>query len=144
MNQLQIQYVQDSFAQVKPIADVAATLFYGRLFELDPTLRPYFKGDLSEQKQKLMTALAFVVAGLDRPQTILPAVQALGKRHAGYGVQDAHYKTVGAALLWTLAQGLGEQFTPDVATAWAAAYTLLAGVMQEAAAQMELLPVEAV
>lgn len=141
MNQLQIQYVQDSFAQVKPIADVAATLFYGRLFELDPTLRPYFKGDLSAQKQKLMTALAFVVAGLDRPETILPAVQALGKRHVGYGARDAHYETVGAALLWTLAQGLGEQFTPDVAAAWAAAYTLLAGVMQEAAAEMELLPV---
>ena len=133
MNQTQIQSVQDSFEQVKPISDVAATLFYGRLFELDPSLRPYFKGDISEQKNKLMTALAFVVAGLDRPETILPAVQALGKRHVGYGVQDAHYETVGAALLWTLGQGLGDQFTSDVAEAWTAAYTLLAGVMQEAA-----------
>jgi hemoglobin-like flavoprotein len=132
MNQTQIQSVQDSFEQVKPISDTAATLFYGRLFELDPSLRPYFKGDISEQKNKLMTALAFVVAGLDRPETILPAVQALGKRHVGYGVQDAHYETVGAALLWTLGQGLGEQFTPEVAEAWTAAYTLLAGVMQEA------------
>lgn len=132
MNQTQIQYVQDSFEQVKPISDVAATLFYGRLFELDPTLRPYFKGDMSEQKNKLMTALAFVVAGLDRPESILPAVQALGKRHVGYGVQDAHYETVGAALLWTLGQGLGEQFTAAVAEAWAAAYTLLADVMKEA------------
>lgn len=141
MNDLQIHYVQNSFEQVKPIADTAATLFYGRLFELDPSLRPYFKGDLSEQKQKLMTALAFVVAGLDRPHTIVPAVQALGKRHVGYGVQPGHYETVGAALLWTLAQGLGEQFTTDVADAWAAAYGLLAGVMQEAAAELEFAPI---
>jgi nitric oxide dioxygenase len=143
MNQAQIQHVQNSFEKVKPIADTAADLFYGRLFELDPSLRPYFKGDLSEQKNKLMTALAFVVAGLDRLETILPAVQSLGKRHVGYGVQDAHYETVGATLLWTLAQGLGEQFTPDVKTAWTEAYALLAGVMQEAAHQVEHSPIPA-
>jgi hemoglobin-like flavoprotein len=131
MNQKQIQLVQDSFEQVKPIAGTAADLFYDRLFELDPGLRPLFKADLSEQKHNLMTTLAFAVAGLNKPERILPAVRQLGARHTGYGVQAQHYQAVGEALLWTLAQGLGEQFTPPVAEAWTAVYTLLANTMQE-------------
>jgi hemoglobin-like flavoprotein len=131
MNENQIQLVQESFEQVKPIADVAADLFYGRLFELDPNLRPLFKGNLSEQKQKLVATLAFAVAGLNRPEKILPTVRQLGTRHAGYGVQEGHYQTVGAALLWTLGQGLGEHFTPQVEEAWTAVYSLLAQTMQE-------------
>jgi hemoglobin-like flavoprotein len=92
-----------------------------------------FKGDLDEQKRKLMTALAFAVGGLNQPERMLPAVRQLGQRHMGYGVQPGHYETVGAALLWTLAQGLGEQFTPpEVEAAWTAAYQLLASTMQEA------------
>ncbi|MEM7114595.1 MAG: globin family protein [Chloroflexota bacterium] len=142
MNNKQIQLVQESFEQVKPIANVAATLFYSRLFKLDPTLRPYFKADLSEQKQKLITALAFVVAGLNRPDTILPAVRELGQRHVGYGVQPQHYETVGAALLWTLEQGLGDQFTDEVRVAWTAAYDLLSSVMQEATQPALALAVE--
>ncbi|MEM7116054.1 MAG: globin family protein [Chloroflexota bacterium] len=133
MNEKQIELVQETFEQVKPISDVAADLFYGRLFELDPTLRPFFSDDLSEQKKKLMTALAFVVAGLNRPDFILPVVRELGQRHVGYGVQPQHYHTVGAALLWTLSQGLGKAYTPEVEIAWAAAYGLLSSVMQQAA-----------
>ena len=129
----QIALVQQTFAQVKPIADTAATLFYDRLFELDPSLRPLFKGDLQDQKTKLMQALAFVVAGLTRLESIVPTVEALGQRHGAYGVQEAHYATVGAALLWTLSQGLGEAFTPEVQAAWLAAYTILSTVMQKAA-----------
>ena len=135
MNEKQIQLVQESFAQVKPISKEAADLFYGRLFELDPALRPYFKGDLTEQKDKLMTTLGFAVAGLHRPQTILPAVQKLGQRHVGYGVRPEHYQAVGQALLWTLEQGLGDQFTAEVAAAWTAVYTLLADTMITAASQ---------
>src|SRR5262245_30679403 len=110
----QITLVQDTFAQVVPIADTAAALFYERLFTLDPALRPLFKGDMTEQQRKLMTMLGVAVKGLNRLDTIVPAVQQLGARHAGYGVQDEHYGTVGAALLWTLGQGLGKGFTPDV------------------------------
>lgn len=132
MNLQQIQLVQDSFEHVKPITDLAADIFYNRLFELDPALRPYFKHDMAEQKAKLMTTLAFAVAGLKQPEKLLPAVRQLGRRHAGYGVQTAHYQTVGEALLWTLGQGLGELFTPEVEEAWTAAYTLLAATMQEA------------
>jgi hemoglobin-like flavoprotein len=131
MNPTQVQLVQESFEQVKPIVNVAADLFYDRLFELDPNLRPLFRSDLGQQKHNLMTTLAFAVAGLNKPDKILPAVRQLGARHVGYGVEDHHYQTVGEALLWTLGQGLSEQFTPQVEEAWTAAYTLLAKTMQE-------------
>src|SRR5919199_37623 len=130
MNAEQIMLVQTSFAQVLPIADTAAALFYGRLFELDPSLRPMFRGDMHEQGRKLMSMLRLVVKGLDRLEQIVPAIQSLGRRHVGYGVQDEHFATVGAALLWTLEQGLGASFTPAVRDAWTEAYTLLAGTMQ--------------
>jgi hemoglobin-like flavoprotein len=108
----QIALVQGSFAHVVPIAATAATLFYQRLFVLDPALRLLFPSDLSDQGRKLMTMLRVAVNGLDRLDTIVPAVHALGRRHVGYGVIDGHYATVGAALLWTLQQGLGDVFTP--------------------------------
>lgn len=129
----QITLIQTSFAQVLPIADTAAALFYGRLFELDPSLKPLFKGDMHEQGRKLMTMIRVVVNGLKRLDQLVPAIQELGRRHAGYGVRADHYTTVGAALLWTLGQGLGDQFTPEVEAAWVAAYTVLAETMQAAA-----------
>jgi hemoglobin-like flavoprotein len=135
----QIALVQASFAQVLPIADTAAALFYGRLFELDPSLRPMFTGDIQEQGRKLMTTLKVVVNGLTRLEQLVPAVQSLGRRHAGYVVQDQHYDTVAAALLWTLGQGLGDAFTPEVAAAWATAYAVLADTMKAAAAEPLLL-----
>jgi hemoglobin-like flavoprotein len=132
MNMIQKELVQKSFAQVRPIADAAAALFYRRLFELDPTLRPLFKGDLKEQGRKLMDMLGLAVKGLDRPEALLPALAALGRRHAGYGVNKHDYETVGEALIWTLEQGLGPSFTPDVREAWEAVYGFVAGAMREA------------
>jgi hemoglobin-like flavoprotein len=131
----EIKLVQESFAQVAPIAEVAAALFYNRLFEIDPTLRPMFHGNLEEQGRKLMQMLVIAVNGLDRLETTLPAVRLLGLRHAGYGVKDEHYDTVAAALLWTLEQGLGDAFTPDVKLAWVSVYTLLAKEMKAGTAQ---------
>ena len=133
MNTIQKALVQTSFAQVRPIADAAAALFYRRLFELDPTLQPLFKGDMNEQGRKLMEMLRLAVKGLDRPEALLPALAALGRRHAGYGVNKHDYETVGEALLWTLKQGLGPSFTPDVREAWEAVYGFVAGAMREAA-----------
>ena len=130
----QIQTVRTTFAAVAPIADQAGLMFYNRLFEIDPSLRPLFKGDIATQSRTLMNMIAVAVAGLDRLDTIVPAVQALGVRHAGYGVTPAHYGTVATALLWTLGQGLGDKYTPEVEAAWVAAYTLLATTMQDAAA----------
>ena len=137
MHARQIELVQSSFARVEPIADTAAALFYTRLFELDPSLRLMFKGNMVEQGHKLMTTLKVVVNGLTRLEALVPAVQALGRRHAGYGVADEHYDTVAEALLWTLHQGLGEYFTPDIAAAWSSAYGILADVMKAAAAEAE-------
>jgi hemoglobin-like flavoprotein len=137
MNIQQIALVQASFAQVAPIADQAAVLFYGRLFELDPSLRPLFRGDMSEQRRKLMTMLTVVVNGLTRLEALVPAVQGLGRRHAAYGIAGSHFDTVGAALLWTLGQGLGEAFTSEVEAAWTAAYTVLAQTMKTAMAAVQ-------
>ena len=130
----QIRLVQTSFAQVAPIAPQAAALFYGRLFELDPGLRPLFKSDLTDQGRKLMQMIGVAVNGLTRLDDIVPAVKQLGVRHATYGVKDEHYDTVATALLWTLGQGLGDGFTPEVSEAWTEAYTLLASTMKTAAA----------
>ena len=125
--------VQQSFAQVAPIAEVAAELFYGRLFELDPKLKSLFRGDMKEQGRKLMQMLGMTVKSLDRLDEILPAVHAMGERHAAYGVTDGHYDTVGEALLWTLEKGLGKEFTPEVKRAWVAVYTLLSTEMKTGA-----------
>ena len=125
--------VQDSFATIAPIADDAAALFYRRLFELDPSLERLFRGNMAEQRKKLMQMLSAAVKGLDRLDQLVPVVEDLGRRHAQYGVADAHYDTVGAALLWTLEKGLGAAFTPEVKEAWATVYGLLASTMKEAA-----------
>ena len=133
----QIQLVQNSWEQVKPISEQAAELFYGKLFEMDPSLKPLFKGDMKEQGKKLMATLNLAVSSLTKLETILPAVQDLGRRHVQYGVPDESYQTVGGALLWTLGQGLGDGFTDDVKEAWGETYTMLSTVMIEAGHESE-------
>jgi hemoglobin-like flavoprotein len=134
MTDEQVTMVQRSWEQVVPIADTAAGLFYGRLFETAPHTRPLFTGDLDEQGRKLMQMITTVVRSLDRLDRVVPAVQALGRRHATYGVADADYAPVGAALLWTLEQGLGEAWNDELRGAWTSAYTTLADTMRAAAA----------
>jgi len=129
----QVTLVRETWAQVMPIADKAAGLFYGKLFELDPALKPLFRGDMTEQGQKLTKMIGIAVDHLDKLEEIVPAVQDLGVRHLEYGVKNSHYDTVGEALLWTLGQGLGDAFTTEVMNAWTDVYTLLAGTMKDAA-----------
>ena len=132
MTPIQKTLVQQSFQQVVPIADTAATIFYERLFAIAPAVRPLFKGDLTEQKRKLVQMLAYCVGKLDVPDELLPAVRALGKRHVGYGVTDEHYELVGAVCpAWTLEKGLGAAFAPRVKDAWSAVYSSLAATMME-------------
>jgi hemoglobin-like flavoprotein len=125
----QVKLVQHSFSKVAPISDQAASIFYDRLFEVAPQVKAMFPADMTEQKKKLMATLAVVVNGLSDLSSILPAASALAKRHVGYGAKPEHYPVVGGALLWTLEKGLGEGWTPDVATAWTAAYGTLSGFM---------------
>jgi nitric oxide dioxygenase len=129
MQASQIELVQKTFTDVVPIADQAADLFYGRLFEIAPEVKPMFKNDIGEQGRKLMATLSVVVRGLSDLPSILPAASTLAKKHVSYGVTAKHYEPVGAALLWTLEKGLGEKWTPDVAAAWTEAYVTLSGFM---------------
>jgi hemoglobin-like flavoprotein len=126
--------VKSTWSQVVPIADRASTLFYDRLFTLDLSLRPMFEDvDMKEQRKKLMQALASVVNGLDHLDSLIPVLENLGRSHRRYLVTDQHYETVGAALLWTLEQGLASTWTLAVESAWMAAYQAVAGIMRRAA-----------
>jgi hemoglobin-like flavoprotein len=133
----QVALVQDSFAKVAPISDQAAELFYSRLFEIAPEVKPMFHGDMAEQRRKLMATLGVVVAGLTRLETVLPAASALARKHVSYGVKDEHYPVVGAALLWTLEKGLGDAWTPETADAWTTAYGTLSSYMISEARAVE-------
>jgi hemoglobin-like flavoprotein len=125
----EVELVQSTWSMVVPIADAAASIFYDKLFALDPELRALFPANLTEQKKKLMATIGFAVGALTKPEALLPAVQDLGRRHVGYGVKEAHYATVGSALLDTLAAGLGPAFTPDAKAAWTKTYTVLSTTM---------------
>jgi hemoglobin-like flavoprotein len=129
----QITLVQRSWRQVLPISDTAAEMFYAKLFSMDASLKPLFKGDMKAQGRKLMAMIGTAVGGLSKLDSLVPAVQDLGRRHGKYGVLDAHYDTVASALLWTLEQGLGEGFTPDVKSAWVSVYGVLSTTMKDAA-----------
>ena len=133
MTPRQVALVRESWQDVRPISDRAAELFYERLFQLDPGLRSMFRGDMVAQGRKLMVMIDTVVGRLDQLGELAPAVQALGQRHAGYGVADEHYAIVGTALLDTLRAALGDAFDAKVEEAWAVAYGTLVGVMQEGA-----------
>jgi hemoglobin-like flavoprotein len=136
MTATQIELVQTTFKTVQTISAEAARLFYARLFEIDPSLRPMFRGDMEEQGRKLMQMLGAAVGSLHRLEEVILAIEALGRRHASYGVRHEHYATVAAALLWTLHRGLGAAFTPEVADAWVAMYEVVTAAMQRGAAAM--------
>ena len=129
MNPETIQRVRQSWAQVTPIASQAAELFYANLFAADPTLRPLFRSDLTAHGHKLVQLLDAAVNGLDDLEALVPPLQALARRHSGYGVLPTHYATVGAALLLTLEKGLGPAFTQPVRAAWTEVYGRVADVM---------------
>ena len=134
MTPSQIEIVNKTWRQVLALGDEAAKLFYDRLFEIDPAVKPLFTNDnMAEQRKKLMLMLGAAVAGLEDLHALVPVLQDLGRRHLGYGVTEEQYDSVGAALLWTLEQGLGEAWNEDVSEAWAAVYALVTEVMIDAA-----------
>ena len=131
----QKELVKKTWVMVVPIADTAAELFYGRLFELEPSYKAMFKNDMTEQGKKLMKTINLAVEALDELEPLVPTLKQMGADHAGYGVKDRDYNVVGASLLWTLEKGLGEVFTDEVKNAWGAVYEVLATVMKEGAAE---------
>ena len=132
MDVKQIELVQRTFEQrVRPIAQEAGEMMYLRLFEMDPSLKPLFKGDIKRQGEMLMTAIGLAIHSLDNPEQVRIETQQLGKRHAGYGVQSSYFNIFGAALMWALEQVIGADFTPEVKEAWGEAYALLAKAMRE-------------
>jgi hemoglobin-like flavoprotein len=133
MNSDQVALIQYSFGKIMPIAEQAAVMFYGRLFEIAPEVKELFRGDVNEQGRKLMATLAVLVNGLADLATILPAASGLAKKHVAYGVRAEHYAPTGIALLWTLERGLGAEWTCDLAAAWMNAYTTLSEYMIEEA-----------
>ncbi len=133
----QISMVQASFEKVEPIADKAAELFYGRLFEIAPEVKPLFKSDMTEQGAKLMKMIGIAVRGLNNLDAIVPAVQQLGRNHKGYGVKEEHFAPVASALLWTLEQGLGDAWNEDLKAAWTEAYVILSTTMIDAMKEEE-------
>ena len=137
MTREELYLVQASWAQVQPISTQAAEMFYRRLFDVSPELKALFKGDMRSQGQRLMNMIDTAVRGLERWDQLVPALQALGRRHAGYGVKDADYDAVAAALIWTLERGLGEAFTEEVRAAWIGTYTALADTMKRAAVEAD-------
>jgi hemoglobin-like flavoprotein len=138
MTPQQQELVRSTWAMVVPIADDAARIFYDRVMELDPSTRPMFAAtDMAERRRTLMQTLSVVVKGIDRLEDLVPAVEALGRRHATYGVRPAHYGVSATALLETLEIGLGEAFTPEARDAWTEAFDALATVMLGAAAEAE-------
>ena len=127
----QVLLVQTSFAAFVRNKERVLNSFYDRLFELDPSLRPLFKGDPARQRSRLALAIATVVHGLKNPQTIVPVLHELGRRHTGFGIRPEHYATVSEALLWALEEVLGDEFTVETRAAWAGAYQLVASIMVE-------------
>ncbi len=137
MTPQQKELVKSTWIRVVPISEQAAELFYGRLFELDPALKPLFKGDMKEQGAKLMKTIGLAVRALDNLEPLVDTLKDLGAKHAVYGVKDEDYETVAVALLWTLEKGLGDNFTDEVKNGWAAAYGVLAGLMKTGAAEAQ-------
>lgn len=134
----QIELVERSFAQIGPVTEATGLAFYAALFDIDPEARRLFDSDIDGQARKLMQVLAYAVSNLRAPETLMPLVHDLGRRHVGYGVADAHYESVARALMSTLAAALGSEWTPAAADAWQATYELIAGEMKDGARAVEM------
>lgn len=134
MNSNQIRLVRQTFGAIESDKEAVGTLFYHRLFEIDPSLQALFKGDMKAQANMLLTSIGMAVHGLHDPDTLLPQIQSLGQRHASYGAAPADFDTFSAALMWTLQQSLADAFTPEVHQAWIGAFEFIRMAMKKAVA----------
>jgi hemoglobin-like flavoprotein len=125
----EIELVRESFAHLHRRKVETAAMFYGRLFEIAPEVRPLFKREIAEQSVKLMETLTVAMAALRDPEGLTALLRKLGRSHRGYGVEERHYGSVEAALIWTLRTSLGPAFTPELERAWTSVYRHMAGIM---------------
>lgn len=133
MRKERVDLVQATLTQLMPKSKETAAVFYAKLFELAPSTKPLFTGDMKQQGQKFMSTLSYAIHGLSRLGVITPVIEQLGRDHVRYGVLDEHYATVKEAVLFALGQTLGDDYTPEVEAAWGEAYDLLADLMRGAA-----------
>lgn len=136
LDAVQIALLRENFAVVEAQSGIAALVFYRHLFTLDPSLRPLFHSGIELQGRKLMEALEFTLAALDRPAELVPVLEALGRRHVSYGTRDEHYATMTAAMLQTLRETLGTGFTREAEQAWRAALGFIQSTMIRGAAEV--------
>ena len=132
----QIHLVKDSWAKLLPVQEDAAEIFYHRLFDIHPEVKPYFKGNMKEQGKKLITMIDTTVSSLDNLDALMKPLKQSGKAHEGYDVKPEDYDKVSDALLWTLEKELGDDFTAETSEAWAVAYTVISSVMIDGARNM--------
>ena len=134
MTDAEIRLVKQSWRTLRAIdPGIVGDLFYSKLFMANPSLRNLFPKKMDEQYSKLMDMLSVIIARLDRMDELNDDIAAMARRHIQYGVRPAHYKLVGNALLWTLRQGLGQDWTLEVEQAWTKCYSNLADTMMRAA-----------
>lgn len=138
MTPQQIALVRKSWSLAEPMGDTITTLFYGRLFELEPSIRNLFRHDMIEQGRNLRLMLSMVTAGLTQPEEMKPALSACGRRHLNYRIESRHYDLVRTALLWTLEQTLREHFTSETREAWQTLYDFMADTMKDAVAEKKV------
>lgn len=131
----EIELVRTSWAPVSEDPDTAAALFYTRLFEVAPEVKPLFNGNMQQQGKKLIQMIGIAVENMGQIEQIIPALEDLGKRHQDYGTNSEHYAVVGTVLLDTLAAALGDKFTPEARAAWKKTYDAVASVMVGATAK---------
>jgi hemoglobin-like flavoprotein len=131
LNTNEIELVRGSFDRIRAVSARTSDLFYGRLFEIAPEVKPLFHRDMDEQKRKFMSTLAVIVSSLDDSSKLITLTDTLARQHGEFGLRTAHYEVVGKALLWSLEQGLGRDWTPSVAASWTKAYGLVSNFMIE-------------
>jgi len=137
MTERQILLVKNSWSYVIVNADEAGQLFYKRLFEVAPEIKPMFKTDIKDQARKLMNMVTYIVTKLQKLDEIMAEVKSLAQRHGKYGVKPHYYQIVGSSLLWTLKEGLGDKWNTETEQAWTAVYTALADAMIKTQLEMK-------
>jgi hemoglobin-like flavoprotein len=121
------------FREIDPV--IVGDTFYSKLFLDNPSVRKMFPKEMNQQYQKLIDMLSTVVGRLDHLEDLTGEIAAMAHRHVAYGVKPSQYQKVGEALLWTLKQGLGKDFTPEVEVAWTKCYTTLSDTMIAASSE---------